>query len=214
MFKKFLVICFILLVSSNVWAYSVAVGDKVKFIDYPNTPDIPYAMYDSTTKTTYTTFCLESQKDAYYNTVYTVASVGNNAVGGGGGATVEYISGKRTTYDPVSDDTKWLYAAYMSGVFSNVYGAANRVQSAIWYLEGELGGKSSDWDFLNDFSYIATGWTVFAVNLTNNCNADIQSQLAGDYTAPVPVAPVPEPATMFLLGSGLLGLVGIRRKKK
>jgi hypothetical protein len=60
---------------------------------------------------------------------------------------------------------------------------------------------------LNDFTFDATGWNVVAVNISLR-GADNQSQLVGEY------APVPEPETMFLLGTGLIGLVGSRRKKK
>jgi hypothetical protein len=43
------------------------------------------------------------------------------------------------------------------------------------------------------------------VNLVDGSHKNKQSQLVG--------APVPEPSTMILLGTGLLGLVGWGRKK-
>lgn len=195
MFKRILVICVILLASANAWALPIVAGDTVTML---NDWAVPYTMKASN-GSEFQTFCLESHN--YFNPGYSykVASVGDYAEGGGGGS----VNGK----DQVSAETKWLYAAYMSGVFNSIVNAASEVQWAIWHLESEIGGQYSSWDKLNDFRFDATGWNVVAVNITRN-GADNQSQLVGES------APVPEPATMFLLGSGLIGLIGSRRKKK
>lgn len=200
MFKSILAVCGILLVASTVWALPVQNG----FVHMAADWSVPYTMIDLADGQSYSSFCLESRNYFTPGTTYLVQSVGNDAEGGGGGA----VDGK----DPVSIDTKWLYAAYMSNVFQGVYRAEARVQNAIWWLENEISGVKSDWDYLyntfsNQFTYDSLrGWNIVAVNLSLN-GRDNQSQLIGVSN------PVPEPATMLLVGTGLLGLAGVNRKR-
>ena len=84
---------------------------------------------------------------------------------------------------------------------------------------------------LNTFSWeVDTGWSTFTIDSlislsdTGTVNATItatdgnfwfnEADLFAEGTVPVPVTdPVPEPATMVLLGMGILGLAGINRKR-
>jgi hypothetical protein len=199
-FGKSLLVAGIILLwcAGGSWAYPVSEGMVVTMA---NDWDVPYTMTGPGFQ--FETFCLESQNYFTPGKEYKVTSVGDIAYGGGGGADPDGGG------DRLDDRTKWLYAAYMSGDVLNGTVTAQMVQEAIWFFEEEQDGNLGGWfaSYYNDPNrFDAAGWDVRAVNLSIDGSTDNQSQLVG-------VAPVPEPATMLLLGTGLVGLAGVSRKK-
>ena len=130
--------------------------------------------------------------------------INNNAVQGGTG---------NNTGDPLSVGTGWLYSQFASGTLGYNYGAANRttsanaLQTAIWWLEGEVGGDANSTYSLAAVAHFGSaaaamadgGWNygVHALNLTEN----------GERRQDVLYYTVPDGGTtLMLLGLGLSGL--------
>jgi hypothetical protein len=155
------------------------------------------------------TFCLESDEfvniGGSYNYAFNYRAI-NGGVGSGG--------------DPISVGTSWLYSQFAQG-YNLSLARAGELQSAIWYLEGEGGGLSTDVTnlLLGKFGAGSTfvNWSadavvgdngVYVLNLTNLSGGLAQDMLYYKSEG----NSVPIPPTVYLLGAGLLGLVGMRRK--
>jgi hypothetical protein len=158
------------------------------------------------------TFCLEFSEHFSYGGTYNY-TLSNGAIAGG-------VSGGNP--DLVDDATKWLYYQVRTGGYSSIaaFGSPGdvgvRVQEAIWFIEGEkLAGEISvgslslanyavanqTWNAIS-----ANGFTVYAMNLTNPDGTRAQDQMA--------MIATPEPATLLLLGTGLLSAARTLRRRK
>ena len=172
------------------------------------------------------TFCIEYNEHFSYGGTYNFElsdSAKNGGVGGG-------------SPDPVSDATKWLYYEVVSGGYASMYstatglGLSNNVgafiQNAIWYLEDErtasdIGGTSSAGYLLANYALANQNWNalyalgnrVYAMNLTDAAGGRRQDQLAYTFELRTQDIPVPEPASLTLLGTGLF-VVSRRLRKK
>jgi len=143
----------------------------------------------------FVTFCLEIGEQVDYGTYDAVL---NTAA----------IKGGEAIDDPLDPMTAWLYNEYLTGgITLSSDTQARNFQDAIYFLEDELTAPGSG---VNTYYDSALGSTWTDIRNIRVLNLTLKGALAQDILVS---AAVPEPATMLLLGAGLIGLAGLGRKK-
>ena len=168
-----------------------------------------FTVYDETTGAVFKTFCIEHNETIYSWEDVVINSISNAAVRGG-------ISGGNP--DPLSGQTAYLFYNFWNGTLSGYNSTKEDVlQIAIWMLEGEVisGDDTGLWNANNEYYKLApqNGWSdIGPVRVINPVLYSENGQIR-EYKQSLLFVTTPEPGTLLLMGLGLVGLAGLRRKK-
>ena len=172
---------------------------------------------------TFQTFCLEGNEFISRGITYNAALNIGSVAGGYGGAKTDPISGQ--TRDPISIGTAYLYHHFASGTLKGYYyvdtyrdertKSAKDLQLMIWWLEDESTNFNKN-NIFYTLLFNELGWSEAEMKDDNNgaygvmaMNLTLQDGRHQDL-----LIKTPEPFTLLLLGLGLFGVMGIRRKFK
>jgi len=199
-------------------------GDVVKFSDLPgNTGGGEFKLTDVTNSADWIiTFCMQKTEYMTFTNDFIVGSINDYTLtdpddkGGVGGM------------DPISSQTAWLYTQFYNGTLANyVYGfdgnavfanreaSANALQHAFWGFENEETLDTNNFYVQLAVNNTPADFEIGRVGVLNlylydktkpgGLGAEAQDQLT---------MRVPEPATLALMGVGMLGMTIVRRRLK
>ncbi len=203
-------------IASVSQANSITAGDYVKLIDYNGVDGagvMTYAVSHDKIQTVlnYKTFCIQKNVHVRLNRWYSVASL-TDTVG-------LYDRPKPPGTGPLNGAVDYLFYRYKTGAYDLTMTTDDLeadLQKLFWSLQGSgpsfvsTGGYlwSTDLEDYNKDTSLQHSWGTKVINIytmKDGHRVDIQNQLYNE--------PVPEPATMLLFGTGLIGIAAIRKRR-